>query len=115
MATSKDFVSYVSEQAGLGSALTFKSMFGEYGIYLDGKIIGLVCDNSLFVKPTEATTALTSGLPMRMPYLGAKLHPMADELLDDPKALKSLFEQTARALPSPKSKKPKSPTKMKGA
>jgi uncharacterized protein len=113
VATRKDFVTYVSEQAGLGSALTFKSMFGEYGVYLDTKMIGLVCDNSVFVKPTEATIALTSGLPMRMPYPGAKPHPVADELLDDPQALKSLFEQTARALPPPKPKKPKSPTKNK--
>jgi TfoX/Sxy family transcriptional regulator of competence genes len=114
MATSKEFISYVGEQVGLGLALTFKSMFGEYGVYLDGKMIGLACDNSLFVKPTEATTALTSSLPMRMPYPGAKLHPVADELLDDPTALKSLLEQTVRALPLPKPKKLKSPTKKKG-
>jgi TfoX/Sxy family transcriptional regulator of competence genes len=113
MATRKDFVTYVSEQASLGPALNFKSMFGEYGIYLDGKMIGLVCDNSVFVKPTEATTALTSALPMRMPYPGAKPHPVADELLDDPTAFKALLEQTARALPTPKPKKPKSPTKKK--
>ena len=36
MATDRDFVDYVAEQAQLGSALSFRKMFGEYGVYLDG-------------------------------------------------------------------------------
>lgn len=28
-------------------------MFGEYGIYCNGKVIGLVCDNMFYVKKTE--------------------------------------------------------------
>jgi hypothetical protein len=27
---------------------------GEYAIYCNGKVVALVCDNQLFVKPTEA-------------------------------------------------------------
>ncbi|MCK7502621.1 MAG: TfoX/Sxy family protein [Comamonadaceae bacterium] len=33
-------------------------MFGEYAIYLDGKVVALVCDNQFFVKPTDAGRAL---------------------------------------------------------
>src|SRR4051812_32659084 len=99
MATDKDFVEYVAEQAQLGSALSFKRMFGEYGVYMDGKVIAFVCDNSLFVKPTKATDRITQALPQRKPYPQAKPYPVADELLDDSDALKSLLVQTAQDLP----------------
>ena len=106
MATDKDFVAYVAEQSGLGEALTFKKMFGEYGVYLNGKIIAFVCDNSLFVKAAEGTAALTAALPKRPPYPGAKPYPVADELLDDADSLKSLLEKTFVALPATKVKPP---------
>lgn len=105
MATNKEFVAYVAEQAGLGSALTFKKMFGEYGVYLNEKIVAFACDNSLFVKAAEGTADLTAALPQRPPYPGAKPYPVADELLDDPDSLKTLLERTFVALPAPKIKK----------
>ena len=105
MATDKDFISYIAEQAQLGEALSFRRMFGEYGVYLDGKVIAFVCDNSLFVKATTATSDLTRKLPQRPPYPGAKPYPVADELLDDSDTLKSLLVQTANDLPAPKPKK----------
>jgi TfoX/Sxy family transcriptional regulator of competence genes len=114
MATDKDFVDYVAEQAQLGSAISFKRMFGEYGVYMDGKVIAFICDNSLFVKPTKATDKITSALPQRPPYPQAKPYPVADELLDDSDALKSLLVQTAQDLPMPKPKKAKSSAKRSG-
>src|SRR5688572_15655899 len=107
MATDKDFVAYIAEQAQLGNSLTFKKMFGEYGVYLDGKLIGLVCDNSLFVKATEATKEITQVLPKCPPYPGAKPHAVADELLDDADALRSFLVETAQDLPLPNIKKAK--------
>ena len=53
MATDKDFVDYIAEQAQLGTSLTFKKMFGEYGVYLNEKVIAFVCDNSLYIKATQ--------------------------------------------------------------
>jgi len=112
MPTTQDFVDYVAEQAQLGPSLTFRKMFGEYGVYLDGKVIAFVCDNSLFVKATTATDAITRGLPQRPPYPGAKPYPVADELLDDSEALQALLVQTAQDLPAPKPKKPKTPSRQ---
>lgn len=54
MATGQDFIDYVAEQAGLGERLTRKKMFGEYALYVDGKVVAFACDNSLFVKPSAA-------------------------------------------------------------
>jgi TfoX N-terminal domain len=52
MSTSKDTMTYIAEQLNrcdLGT-VTYKKMFGEYGVYLDDKIFSLVCDDRLFFK-----------------------------------------------------------------
>lgn len=106
MGTERSFVDYVTEVAGLGSRLTHKKMFGEYALYLDGKVVAFACDNSLFVKPSKAVATLAPDLPQGPPYPGAKDYPIADELLDDPEALRRLIEETAALMPLPKPKKP---------
>jgi len=107
MATELSFVEYVTEQSALEDRISFKRMFGEYGIYVDGKVVAFACDNSLFVKASDATDALTANLPRRPPYPGAKPYPVADELLDDSDQLHALLVATARAMPEPKAKAPK--------
>ena len=106
MATDKSFVEYVIETAGLGSRLTHKKLFGEFALYLDGKVVAFACDNSLFIKPSRAATLLAPDLPQGPPYPQAKDYPIADELLDDPDALRRLILDTAELMPPPKVKKP---------
>ncbi|VXC74226.1 TfoX/Sxy family protein [Massilia sp. 9I] len=105
MATEQSFVDYVAEVAGLGSRLTHKKMFGEFALYLDGKVVAFACDNSLYIKPSKAVAALAPDLPQGPPYPGAKDYPIADELLDDPQLLRRLIEDTAALMPLPKPKK----------
>lgn len=105
MGTGQSFVDHVMEVVGLGSRLTHKKLFGEYALYLDGKVVAFACDNSLFIKPSRAVTALAPDLPQGPPYPGAKAYPIADELLDDPGALRRLIEETAALMPLPKPKK----------
>ena len=105
MGTERSFVDYVCEVVGLGSRLTHKKMFGEYALYLDGKVVAFACDNSLYIKPSQAVTSLAPDLPQGPPYPGAKDYPIADELLDDPAALRRLIEDTAALMPLPKPKK----------
>jgi len=107
MATDNSFMQYVAEQIDLGSRLSYRKMFGEYAVYLDEKVVALVCGNSLFIKPTPAAAALASQLPQRPPYPGAKLYPVADELLDDADALRRLVIETAQHLPVPVPRKPR--------
>lgn len=109
MATDQDFITYVAEQAGLGERLTQRRMFGEYALYVDEKVVAFVCDNSLFVKPSQAAARLAPDLPQRAPYPGAKDYPVADELLDDADALRRLLVETAALMPAPKPKKPRKP------
>jgi TfoX/Sxy family transcriptional regulator of competence genes len=106
MATDKSFIDYVAEVVGLGARLTHRKMFGEYALYVDDKVVAFACDDSLFVKPSEAAARLAPDLPQGPPYPGAKDYPIGDELLDDPEALRRLLLETAAIMPPPKPKKP---------
>lgn len=106
MASNTDFVQYIVDQCSGAGEITAKKMFGEYGIYCDGKIFGLICDDCLFVKPTEAGRAMLRTIDMRPPYDGAKDYfYIAD--VDDRDYLSALVRETCQALPTPKTKKPK--------
>jgi TfoX/Sxy family transcriptional regulator of competence genes len=78
-------------------------MFGEAAVYLQDKVVGLVCDNQLFVKATEPGRTKI-GVPIEAPpFPGASnWFLMAD--LDDPEFLADLIRATADALPDPKVK-----------
>lgn len=110
MASDQDFVAYVVEQAGLGTALSYRRMFGEYALYLDERIVALVCDNMLYVKPTEPGRALLDEVDEAAPFPRAKLYWRMDALLDEGEQLGQLLTVTARALPLPK---PKTPAKKR--
>ena len=107
MATEPGFLEYIAEQAGLGARLTHKRMFGEYALYVDGKVVAFACDNSLFVKPSPAAAAVAPELPKGPPYPVAKDHIVADALLDEPDRLRRLLLETSVLMPAPKPKKPK--------
>ena len=72
MASNKDFVLFVTEQCGGAGEIVARKMFGDYGIYCDGKIFGLICDNRFYLKPTEAVRPLLRTVEMHPPYPGAK-------------------------------------------
>jgi TfoX/Sxy family transcriptional regulator of competence genes len=107
MASDQSFVDYICEQADLPGRLSFRKMFGEYALYLDGKVIALVCDNLLFVKPTPEGKAILGQTTDAPPYPGARLHFQVGDEIDDRQRLRHLFEATFMALPMPKPKKSK--------
>ena len=109
MATDPGFLAFVLEQLDFGARLTHRKMFGEYALYLDGTVFAFVCDNSLFLKPTEALARLAPGLPQRPFYRGGRPHPVADELLDDRERLQALVRDTVALLPPPAPPRPRKP------
>lgn len=84
-----------------------RKMFGEYALYLDGKVVALICDDRLFVKPLDVARALLPGAEEGPPYPGAKPHLVADAWLDEPDVLAEALRAVAAALPAPKPRKPK--------
>jgi TfoX/Sxy family transcriptional regulator of competence genes len=108
MASDREFVTFVCEQLCGAGEISSRRMFGEAAVYLGDKVIGLICDNQFFVKPTEPGRAKI-GVPIEAPpFPGANnWFLMAD--LDDPEFLADLVRITAASLPSPKVKTKKTP------
>ena len=112
MASDQKFVDFVLGQIQCSGEITAKKMFGEYGIYLDGKIIGLICDNKLFIKPTDAGREFIGKVVEHPPYNGAKPSFLIEEKLEDSMWLSRLIKMTADELPEPKPKKSKRQDKV---
>lgn len=107
MATDKDRVAYICEQLQDAGLIAARPMFGEYGLYCDGKLVALICDNQLFLKPTPQAMAVLGPMPMQPAYPGSKPMALADEALDDADRLSRVVAMIASELPEPKPKKPK--------
>lgn len=109
MASKPDFVQFVADQCAAAGEIVTKKMFGDYAIYCDGKIFGLICDDCLYLKPTEAGRKLLHEVDLRPPYEGAKDYfYIAD--LDDRDYLSRLVRETCKELPMPKPKNKKNGT-----
>lgn len=104
MASNADFVQYIAEQCSGAGEIVPKKMFGDYAIYCDGKIFGLICDDCFYVKPTESGRALLRVVDMRPPYEGAKDYFYVTDV-DDRDYMSMLVRETCKALPKPKAKK----------
>lgn len=102
MSTSAVTVQYMLDQADLGDRLMHRKMFGEYALYLDGKVVALVCDDQLFLKHTAQGRAVFGEVSLAPPYPGAKDHFLLTDELEDTQRLREALLVTARALPEPK-------------
>lgn len=102
MATDKRFVEYILDQIVKVNEVTFKKMFGEYAIYVNDKIVALLCDNQLFVKPTVGGRALIGNVEEAPPYPGAKMCLLIKDRIEDSEWLSELIRVTAGELPEPK-------------
>ena len=80
MASKLEFVEYVADQLGEAGEITYRKMFGEYGIYCNGKFFATICEDQLFFKITEGGRKLWPDLEEGIPYHGAKPHFLIEEL-----------------------------------
>jgi TfoX/Sxy family transcriptional regulator of competence genes len=110
MASNLGFVEFVIEQMENAGVITYRKMFGEYALYCDGKIMALICDNQLFIKPTKAGRAYISNIIEAPPYPGAKPYFLIEDQLENKDWISNLVKITAEELPEPK---PKSKKKKK--
>ncbi|MHB0961582.1 MAG: TfoX/Sxy family protein [Gemmatimonadaceae bacterium] len=104
MATDAGYARYVCDQLHAAGGIDARKMFGEYGLYRHGKIVALIADNQLFVKPTPEGAAVLGTPTYGPPYPGAKPFFNVSDLLDDPEWLVRLILATDAALPPPKKK-----------
>ncbi|MFS0773184.1 TfoX/Sxy family protein [Sphingomonas sp. 1P08PE] len=108
MATQRRTIDYLMGQAAEAGAVSARPMFGEYGVYVDGKMIGTVCDDQLYVKPTASGRLHAEPVSEAPPYPGAKLNLLIKaDRWEDAEWLGDLLRITAAELPSPKPRQPK--------
>ena len=106
MTSQQRTVDFIIEQIAGAGAVSARKMFGEYGIYCDGRMVALVCDDQLFVKPTPAGRAHIGDVVDAPPYKGAKpCFLIADDKWDDADWLARLIKISTAELPLPTPKK----------
>jgi len=107
MASSKEFIDFIIEKIENAGEVSAKKMFGEYALYSGVKLFALVCDNKLFIKPTEAGRAFIGDVVEAPAYPGAKPSFLIEDKLDDSAWLSTLVRLSVQELPEPKPKKKK--------
>ena len=107
MATKQTTVDYILDQLASLGDVSARKMFGGYALYFDGKVVGLVCDDTLFVKITEGGKEFVDQHYQEgCAYPGAKASmEISGDLLEDHRWLCELISITASELPMPKKKK----------
>jgi TfoX/Sxy family transcriptional regulator of competence genes len=105
MSSDLDFVEYVVGQISDECGISFKKMFGEYALYSNAKVVALVCDNQLFVKPTDAGKEYIGEYVEASAYPGAKPSLFIGDELEDSEWLSKLIIVTEKGLPKPKPKR----------
>ena len=84
-----------------------KSMMGGYLVYLNGKLIGDICGNELFLKRTPTSDRLLAESELRYPYEGSKTLMRVFDSFDDKALISELLEGMFEELPEKKPKKAK--------
>ena len=65
-------IEFLLDQLGAVRGVRARKMFGEYALYCGEKVVALVCDDQLFVKPTAAGKTFIGKVKEGAPYPGAK-------------------------------------------
>ncbi len=105
MASNLSYVTFVMEQMSGAGTISYRRMFGEYGLYCDGKYFGGVCDDRALVKITPAGEAMLPDCPRGIPYEGGGEMLLPD--VEDRETLVELVRATCAALPEKKPRKKK--------
>ena len=107
MASDLSFVEYVVGQIAEDCDVTYRKMFGEYGLYSGATFFGLVCDNRFLIKPTDEGRQYIGDVVEAPAYPGAKPSLLIGDGIEDSEWVSELVRITVRALPAPKPKKGK--------
>ena len=115
MASDLSFVEFVVDQIENAGPISYRQMFGEYVLYANGKVVALICDNQLFIKPTDAGRAFIGEVVEAPPYPGAKRSFLVEDQLEDKEWLSQLVRLTENELPVSKPKKKRKKKRKKKA
>ena len=105
MPTRPETVAHLLDLLSDTRSLTAKKMFGEYGLYLGDRMVALICDDNLFLKPTPGALALLPDNECAKPFSRAKPYLLLTDALDDPDLVGRALRAVANDMPPPKAKK----------
>jgi TfoX/Sxy family transcriptional regulator of competence genes len=106
MASKQDVVDEIINSMSGAGEVASRKMFGEYAIYLGDRVVGLVCDDQLFMKVTPGSAALAKEDIKAPPYPGAKPYfVVSGDYWDDRDYLAALAQAVARDVPPPKKRR----------
>lgn len=107
MSSDSGLADYICECLSLscGCEVRSKKMFGEYAVYYREKVIGLICDNQLFIKPTNFGRSLLSDHELKSPYKGCNRLWILVEDYENRDLMQELIFGMYDELPFPKPKK----------
>ncbi len=107
MASDQTTLQFLVDQIAPDLEITYRKMFGEYAIYSRGKVVALVCDNQLYVKPTAAGKEFIGEPRMAPAYTGARPSFSIGEQVEDREWLSELLRITEKSLPEVQKRKEK--------
>ena len=102
-----EFNEYVRECFSVAGDILIKSMMGGYLVYLNGKLIGDIGDNELFLKRTPTSERLLADSELRYPYEGSKTLMHVFDKFEDSDLITELLQGMYAELPEKKPKKTK--------
>ena len=113
MPTDKETVAFILDQLA-PLPVRARAMFGEYGLYCDEKIVALICDDTLFIKPTAIAHQFFTAADLAPPYPRAKnYYAVTADRLEERDWLQEVITRSAELLPPPTKKRRK--TRSPGA
>jgi TfoX/Sxy family transcriptional regulator of competence genes len=105
MSSNQNFVDFIIGQLQSLDEINYKKMFGEYALYSGNKLFALICDDKLFIKPTNSgKDFLLDDIVEAPPYTGAKPMFLIEDKIEDHEWLCNLAKITIKELPEPKPK-----------
>lgn len=102
-----EFNEYVREIFSESGDIVIKSMMGGFLVYFNGKLIGDICSNELFLKRTPTSDRLLADSELRYPYEGSKTLMHVFDRFEDTDLIAELLEGMYAELPEKKPKKTK--------
>lgn len=107
MPTKQSTVDFILDQFSAAAGVSARKMFGGYVLDCDGKVVGLICDDALFIKITEPGRKFVGKYYQEgHAYKGAKTSMVINEArIEDREWLGELIRITAESLPAPKQKR----------
>lgn len=73
MATSREYALFVENLFRGLDGFSMKRMFGEYGIYLQGRVLGFLCDEQILLQDTPTARKLLPDAERKELFPGSKL------------------------------------------